>query len=162
MSFEARIQALGLILPEPPSPTGHFVPAVRVGNLLFVSGQISTVSGQIRIQGKLGRDLSIEEGQEEARQALHNVLAVLRSSSGTLDSVKRIIKLNGWVAFAEGFNGQPQVIDAASLLLEEIFGEAGKHARAAIGVAELPLGVPVELELIAENARVDACFLHGH
>jgi enamine deaminase RidA (YjgF/YER057c/UK114 family) len=149
MSFEARMQALGLILPEPPKPAGHFVPAVQIGNLLFVSGQISVGSGQALIKGKLGRDLSIEQGQEAARLALHNVLAVIRSSIGTLDRVKRIIKLNGWVASAEGFNSQPQVVDGASMLLEEIFGEAGKHARAAIGVAELPLGASVELELMA-------------
>ena len=150
MSFEARIQALDLIIPEPPKPAGHFVPAVQTGNLLFVSGQISAISGQIFIKGKLGRDLSIEQGQEAARLALHNVLAVIRSSVSTLDRIKRIIKLNGWVASAEGFNGQPQVVDGASMLLEEIFGEAGKHARAAIGVAELPLGASVELELIVE------------
>jgi enamine deaminase RidA (YjgF/YER057c/UK114 family) len=150
MSFEARIQALDLIIPEPPKPAGHFVPAVQTGNLLFVSGQISAISDQIFIKGKLGRDLSIEQGQEAARLALHNVLAVIRISVGTLDRIKRIIKLNGWVASAEGFNGQPQVVDGASMLLEEIFGEAGKHARAAIGVAELPLGASVELELIVE------------
>ena len=152
MSFEARIQALGLIIPEPPKPAGHFVPTVQTGNLLFVSGQISAISDQIFIKGKLGRDLSIEQGQEAARLALHNVLAVIRMSVGTLDRIKRIIKLNGWVASAEGFNGQPQVVDGASMLLEEIFGEAGKHARAAIGVAELPLGASVELELIVEVA----------
>jgi enamine deaminase RidA (YjgF/YER057c/UK114 family) len=150
MSFETRIQVLGLIIPEPPKPAGHFVPAVQTGNLLFVSGQISAISDQIFIKGKLGRDLSIEQGQEAARLALHNVLAVIRMSVGTLDRIKRIIKLNGWVASAEGFNGQPQVVDGASMLLEEIFGEAGKHARAAIGVAELPLGASVELELIVE------------
>lgn len=150
MSFETRIQALGLIIPEPPKPAGHFVPAVQTGNLLFVSGQISAISDQVFIKGKLGRDLSIEQGQEAARLALHNVLAVIRMSVGTLDRIKRIIKLNGWVASAEGFNGQPQVVDGASMLLEEIFGEAGKHARAAIGVAELPLGASVELELIVE------------
>ncbi len=150
MSSEARTQALGLILPEPPKPAGHFVPAVQIENLLFVSGQISTGPGQLLITGKLGRDLSIEQGQDAARLALHNVLAVIRSSLGTLDRIKRIIKLNGWVASAEGFNGQPQIVDGASMLLEEIFGEAGKHARAAIGVAKLPLGASVELELIAE------------
>ena len=150
MSFEARTQALGLVLPEPPTPAGHFVPAVQIGNLLFVSGQISAGSGQRRRAGKLGRDLSIERGQEAARLALHNALAVIRSSLGTLDRIKRIIKLNGWVASDEGFNSQPQVVDGASMLLEAIFGEAGKHARAAIGVAELPLGASVELELIVE------------
>jgi enamine deaminase RidA (YjgF/YER057c/UK114 family) len=150
MSFEARIKELDLTIPELSRPGGRFVPAVLVGNLVFVSGQIPMVSGQLVMKGKLGREVSIEQGQEAARQALLNVLAALRSTTGTLDSIKRIVKLNGWVASAEGFNSQPQVIDGASSLLEEIFGEAGKHARAAIGVAELPLGAPVELELIAE------------
>ena len=150
MSFEARIQALDLIIPEPPKPVGHFVPTVQIGNLLFVSGQISAVSGQILIKGKLGRDITVEQGQEAARQALLNVLAVIQSTRGTLDVIKRIVKLNGWVASAEGFNSQPQVVDGASMLLEEIFGETGKHARAAIGVTELPLGASVELELIVE------------
>ncbi len=152
MSFEAHMQVMGLILPDPPRPAGHFVPAVQIGNLLFVSGQISAASGQVLITGKLGRDLSLEQGQEAARMALHNALAVIRSSVGTLDRIKRIIKLNGWVACAEDFHHQPQVVDGASMLLEEIFGEAGKHARAAIGVAELPLGAAVELELIVEVA----------
>ena len=150
MSFEARIKELDLVIPEPPRPAGHFVPAVQVGNLVFVSGQIPVVSGWLGIKGKLGRDLSIEQGQEAARTALLNVLAVIQHTTGTLDAIKRIVKLNGWVASAEGFNSQPKVVDGASLMLEEIFGEAGKHARAAIGVAELPLGAPVELELIAE------------
>lgn len=150
MSFEARMQALNIIIPEPPKPVGHFVPTVQIGNLLFVSGQIAAVSGQVRIKGKLGRDLTIEQGQEAARQALLNVLAAIQSAKGTLDVIKRIVKLNGWVASAEGFNSQPQVVDGASMLLEAIFGEAGKHARAAIGVAELPLGASVELEMIVE------------
>jgi enamine deaminase RidA (YjgF/YER057c/UK114 family) len=150
MSFEARMQALGLIIPELPKPAGHFVPAVQIGHLLFVSGQIAAVSGQVPFKGKLGGDLSIEQGQQAARIALLNVLAVIRSTTGSLDAIKRIVKLNGWVASTEGFTSQPRVIDGASLLLEEIFGEAGQHARAAIGVAELPLGAPVELELITE------------
>ena len=150
MSFEARIKELGLTLPETPRPVANFVPAVQVGNLIFASGQTPTVSGMLIMKGKLGRDLSIEQGQEAARQALLNILAAVRSLTGTLDAIKRIVKLNGWVASAEGFGGQPQVVNGASLLLEEIFGDAGKHARAAIGVAELPSGAPVELELIVE------------
>jgi len=150
MSFEARIKELGLIIPETPRPVANYVPAVRVGNLIFVSGQTPTVSDQLLMKGKLGRDLSIEQGQEAARTALLNALAAVRSITGTLDVIKRIVKLNGWVASAEGFGDQPQVVNGASLLLEEIFGDAGKHARAAIGVAELPSGAPVELELIVE------------
>ena len=150
MSFEARIKELGLIIPETPRPVANYVPAVQVGNLIFASGQIPTVSGQLLMKGKLGRDLSIEQGQEAARTAILNTLAAVRSITGTLDVIKRIVKLNGWVASAEGFGDQPQVVNGASLLLEEIFGDAGKHARAAIGVAELPSGAPVELELIVE------------
>jgi enamine deaminase RidA (YjgF/YER057c/UK114 family) len=150
MSFEARIKELDLTIPEPPRPVANFVLAVQVGNLVFVSGQLPMVSGQLLMNGKLGRDLSLEQGQEAARQALLNCLAAVRNLTGTLDAITRIVKLNGWVASAEGFGNQPQVVNGASLLLEEIFGEAGKHARAAIGVAELPLGGPVELELIVE------------
>ncbi|MFL5666091.1 MAG: RidA family protein [Ktedonobacteraceae bacterium] len=150
MSFEARIKELGLTIPETPRPVANYVPAVQVGNLIFASGQTPTLSGQLMMTGKLGRDLSIEQGQEAARQALLNILAAVRSITGTLDTIKRIVKLNGWVASAEGFGSQPQVVNGASLLLEEIFGAAGKHARAAIGVAELPSGAPVELELIVE------------
>jgi len=150
MSFETRLRELGLTIPEPSRPAGHFIPAVRVGTLIFVSGQIPLVAGQLLMHGKLGRDLSLEQGQEAARLALLNTLAAVRSLTGTLDAVTRIVKLNGWVASAEGFTSQPQVVNAASQLLEEIFGEAGTHARAAIGVAELPLGAPVELELIVE------------
>lgn len=150
MSFEERIRELGLTIPETPRPVANFVPAVQVGNLIFASGQTPTVSGMLIMKGKLGRDLSIEQGQEAARQAVLNSLAAVRSLTGTLDAIKRIVKLNGWVASAEGFGSQPQVVNGASLLLEEIFGDAGKHARAAIGVAELPSGAPVELELIIE------------
>jgi len=150
MSFEARIKELGLTIPETPRPVANYVPAVQAGNLIFVSGQTPTVSGRLLTKGKLGRDLSIEQGQEAARQALLNLLAAVRSTTGTLNAIKRIVKLNGWVASAEGFVNQPQVVNGASLLLEEIFGDAGKHARAAIGVAELPSGAPVELELIVE------------
>lgn len=150
MSFEARIKELGLILPETTRPVANYVPAVEVGNLIFVSGHVPTVAGQLLSKGKLGRELSIEQGQEAARTTLLNCLSAVRSLTGNLDAIRRIVKLNGWVASAEGFGNQPQVINGASLLLEEIFGEAGKHARAAIGVAELPFGAPVELELIVE------------
>ncbi|HEU5349218.1 MAG TPA: RidA family protein [Ktedonobacterales bacterium] len=150
MSYEARLRELGLVLPETPIPAANYVPAVLTGNLIFVSGEIPTVNGQLMMQGKLGRDLSVEQGQLAARQALLNGLAAVRGLTGTLDAITRVVKLNGWVASAEGFSNQSQVVNGASLLLEEIFGDAGKHARASIGVAELPLGAPVELELIVE------------
>ncbi len=150
MSFEARVKELGLTMPPSPRPGGKYVPAVQTGNLIFVSGQTPTVEGKLSVKGKLGREVSIEQGQQAARVAVLNCLAAVRSITGSLDAIKRIVKLNGYVASAEGFGAQPQVVNGASLLLEEIFGEAGKHARASIGVAELPGGSPVEVELVVE------------
>lgn len=150
MSYEARMKELGLTIPETPKPVANYVPAVQVGNLVFASGQTPTVSGQLTVKGKLGDNVSIEEGQAAARLALLNVLAEVRSITGTLDAVERVVKLNGYVASAPGFSDQPKVVNGASLLLEEIFGDAGKHARAAVGVAELPAGAPVEVELLVQ------------
>lgn len=150
MSFEQRLQELGLTLPATPRPVANYVPAVATGKLVFSSGQTPTVDGKLTIQGKLGDSVTIEQGQQAARVALLNCLAGVRSVTGSLDEIVRIVKLNGYVASAEGFGAQPQVINGASLLLEEIFGEAGKHARASLGMAELPGGAPVELELIVE------------
>lgn len=150
MSFEQRLQELGLTLPATPRPVANYVLAVATGKLVFSSGQTPTVDGKLTIQGKLGDSVTIEQGQQAARVALLNCLAGVRSVTGSLDEIVRIVKLNGYVASAEGFSAQPQVINGASLLLEEIFGEAGKHARASLGMAELPGGAPVELELIVE------------
>lgn len=150
MSFEQRLQELGLTLPVTPRPVANYVPAVATGKLVFSSGQTPTVDGKLTIQGKLGDSVTIEQGQQAARVALLNCLAGVRSVIGSLDEIVRIVKLNGYVASAEGFGAQPQVVNGASLLLEEIFGEAGKHARASLGMAELPGGAPVELELIVE------------
>lgn len=150
MSFEVRMHELGLTIPEIPRPAYSYVPAVQVGNLIFASGQTPTVSGKLTIRGKLGREVSVEQGQAAARLALLNCLAQVRGVTGSLDAIVRIVKLNGYVASAEGFVEQPGVINGASTLLEEIFGDAGKHARAAIGVAELPAGAPVEVEMIVE------------
>lgn len=150
VSYEARLKELNITLPDTPRPVANYVPAVRTGTLIYVSGQTPIMDGNLTVEGKLGQEVVIEQGQEAARVALLNALAALRSLTGTLDVVTRIVKLNGWVASCDGFTNQPQVVNGASLLLEEIFGEAGKHARAAIGVAELPGGAPVELELIVE------------
>ena len=150
MSFEQRLQELGLTLPATPRPMANYVPAVATGKLVFSSGQTPTVDGKLTIQGKLGDSVTIEQGQQAARVALLNCLAGVRSVIGSLDEIVRIVKLNGYVASAEGVGAQPQVVNGASLLLEEIFGEAGKHARASLGMAELPGGAPVELELIVE------------
>ena len=151
MSFEQRLTELGLSLPETPRPVANYVPAVMTGKLVYSSGQTPTVDGRLTIQGKLGREVSIEEGQQAARVAVLNCLAAIRSVIGSLDEIARVVKMTGYVASAEGFHAQPQVVNGASLLLEEIFGASGKHARAALGLAELPGGAPVEIELIVET-----------
>lgn len=150
MSFEQRVASLGLTLPVPPQPVATYVPSVRVGDLLFISGVVPSRDGRIVFQGKVGGDLSKEEGYEAAKVSLLNALANVRQAAGSLDRVQRIVKMTGYVASREGFKEQPYVINGASDLLVEIFGEAGRHARAAVGVAELPLGVPVELELTVQ------------
>jgi enamine deaminase RidA (YjgF/YER057c/UK114 family) len=148
MSFEARLVELGISLPRTPVPVANYVPAVRVGQLIFASGQTPTREGALVVRGKVGAEVSSESAADAAALAVLNCLAAVRSVLGSLDEVERIVKLNGYVASASGFGGQPAVINGASLMLERIFGEAGRHARAAIGVAELPGGAPVEIELI--------------
>ena len=150
MSFEQRVSSLGLSLPSPPQPVATYVPSVRIDDLLFISGVVPSRDGQIVFQGKVGRDLSREEGYEAAKVSLLNALANVRQAAGSLDQVKRIVKMTGYVASHEGFREQPYVLNGASDLLVAIFGEAGRHARAAVGVAELPLGVPVEIELTVQ------------
>ena len=150
MSFENRLVELGLTLPSPPKPVATYVSFLQVGSLLFLSGVVPSRNGQIMFCGKLGREYSKEEGYEATKITLLNALANIRLALGTLDRVKRVVKMTGYVASQEGFVEQPFVINGASDLLVKIFGEIGRHARVAVGVAELPLGVPVELELIVE------------
>jgi enamine deaminase RidA (YjgF/YER057c/UK114 family) len=149
-SAEARIRELGLAVPTLPPPVAAYVPAVRTGNLVFASGQTPTIDGVLQVQGKLGEGISIEDGQQAARLAALNCVAEVRGLIGSLDRVARVVRLTGYVASAPGFGQQPAVMNGASRLLEQIFGVAGRHARSAIGVAELPSGAPVEVELIVE------------
>ncbi len=148
MSYEAKLQQLGIELPAPPKPVATYIPAVQAGELLFLSGVIPLRDGKLAVEGKLGKDLTIEQGYEAARIALLNALAVIHQELGTLDRVRRIVRLVGHVASAAGFVQQPAVINGASDLLVRVFEEAGRHARVAVGAAELPLNAPVELELI--------------
>ena len=148
MSFEIRLKELHLELPPPPQPLATYVPAVRVGDLLFLSGVLPIRDGQLIFSGKLGRDLTVEQGMEAAKLAILNALAIAKQELGTLDRITRVVKVVGHVASAEGFVQQPQVLNGASDLLIAIFGEAGRHARAAVGAAELPRRAPVELEVI--------------
>ncbi len=150
MSREARLTQLGLELPPPPKPVATYIPAVQAGDLLFVSGVIPFRDGALAFPGKLGRDLQVGQGYEAAQVALLNALAIARHELGTLDRVRRIVRLVGYVASAEGFVEQPAVINGASDLLVKIFDEAGRHARLAVGVAELPMNAPVELEMILQ------------
>ena len=151
MSAEARIKELGLALPQPPKPGGNYVPGVRVGNLLFLSGHgPSRVDGVPSARGKVGRDLSVEEGYKVAREVGINLLGTAKAIVGSLDKVKRVVKVLGMVNSAEGFGDQPKVINGFSDLMVEVFGENGRHARSAVGMAELPSGIPVEIEMILE------------
>ena len=151
MSAEGRIKELGITLPDPPKPGGNYVPGVRVGNLLFLSGHgPSRVDGKPSARGKVGRDLSTEDGYKIAREVGVNLLGTARSMLGSLDKVKRIVKVLGMVNSAEGFGEQPKVINGFSDLMVEIFGDQGRHARSAVGMAELPSGIPVEIEMILE------------
>jgi enamine deaminase RidA (YjgF/YER057c/UK114 family) len=149
MSWSAKLAELGIELPAVPAPAGAYVPAVRAGQLVFTAGQVPFVDGKVAATGKVGREISPEEAKGHARTCALNALAAVHALVG-IDAVVRVVKVVGFVASAEGFTGQPGVVNGASELLGEVFGEAGQHARSAVGVAELPLGVPVEVELIVE------------
>jgi len=151
MSAEARIKEIGLALPPPPKPGGNYVPGVRVGNVLYLSGHgPGRVDGVPSARGKVGRDLSIEDGYKVAREVGINLLGTAKALLGSLDKVKRVVKVLGMVNSAEGFGDQPKVINGFSDLMVEVFGEHGRHARSAVGMAELPSGIPVEIEMILE------------
>ena len=148
MGYEEKLKSLGLELPEAPKPVATYVPAVRTGSLLFLSGVLPMRNGQLAFAGKLGRDLSLAEGAEAAKLAILNALAIAKQEVGSLDRITRVVKVVGHVASAEGFTDQPQVLNGASDLLVAIFGEAGRHARVATGAAELPRRAAVEIEVI--------------
>lgn len=148
---EERIVELGIELPPIAKPRWAYVPAVRTGNLLFVSGQIATEDGRVLHPGKLGREVDVASGKEAARGCAISALAIARKELGTLDLVTRVVKSTVFVASAEGFTDQPTVANGASDLLRDVFGDAGLGARAAVGVFELPLGASVEAEFIFET-----------
>lgn len=150
MKIEEKIKSLGYVVPATPKPVAAYIPAVLVDNFVFTSGQIPVVAGELKFKGKVGRDISPEQGYEAARVCALNALSAIRSVIGDLDNIDRIVKVVGFVASAEGFNGQPAVINGASEFLREVFGESGMHARSAVGVAELPLGAAVEVEMIVK------------
>lgn len=147
---EARLKELGIVLPDPPKPVANYVNGVRTGNLIFLAGKGPRRADGTEITGKLGADLSIEEGYEGARLTAINQLAVLKEMLGNLNKVKRIVKVLGMVNSDPDFIDQPKVINGFSDLMVEVFGERGRHARAAVGMASLPRGQAVEIELIVE------------
>lgn len=150
--IEERIKALGISLPDPPAPAGSYVPAVRTGDLVYISGQIPIKDGRVAYTGNVTDD-NISEAQESARMCAIGILAQAKREIGSLDKVARIVRLSGFVSSAPGFSQHPKVINAASDLMEEVFGQNGRHARIAVGVAGLPLDAMTEIDAIIEVAK---------
>jgi enamine deaminase RidA (YjgF/YER057c/UK114 family) len=149
-SREDKLRELGLHLPEVAKPLAAYVPAVRTGNLVFVSGQLPMVDGKLPLTGKVGAEVSGDQAKGLAQRAALNAIAAAASAAGGIDRIVRVVKVTGFVASTPEFTGHPGVINGASELIGQVFGEAGAHARAAVGVAALPLDAPVEVEMIVE------------
>lgn len=148
---QSRLAALGITLPDAPAPAANYIPFVQTGNLLFISGQVPMVGGAIELTGKVGDNVSIEQAQAQARICAINILAQANAATkGDLSQIKRIVKLGGFVACTDDFTNQPEVINGASDLIAEVFGEAGQHARFAVGTNALPRGVVVEIDAVIE------------
>jgi len=150
MTIEDKLAGMGLELPAAPAPLASYVPAVTAGQLVFTSGQVPLVDGRLVWKGKVGREVDVQDGYQAARQCALNCLAVIKGVTGSLDRVGRIVKVTGFVSSAPGFNDQAKVVNGASDFLMELFGDAGRHARAAVGVSELPLDAPVEVEMVVQ------------
>jgi enamine deaminase RidA (YjgF/YER057c/UK114 family) len=150
ISPEQKLKEIGIVLPAAPAALGAYVPCVQAGNLLFLSGQLPLREGKLLRVGRLGESVSVSDAQEDARQAVMNALSNVKAFLGNLDRVAGCVKVSGYVASAPDFTDQPKVLNAASELLREIFGEQGRHARAAVGVSVLPLNSPLEIDFIFE------------
>ncbi|HZY29472.1 MAG TPA: RidA family protein [Jiangellaceae bacterium] len=150
MTPEERLAALGLVVPDVVPPAAAYVPAVRTGSYVYTAGQLPVRDGELMRTGKVGSEVGVDEANECARQCALNALAAVRSQVGDLSAVTRVVKVVGFVASAPSFTGQPQVVNGASELLGQVFGDSGQHARSAVGVAVLPLDAPVEVEMIVE------------
>ena len=151
--IEGRLALLGLTLPAPPTPAGNYMPFVRADNLLFVGGNIGRLDGApLTHTGRLGAEVSVAQGYEMARRCALNHLAVIKAALGALDRVARVVKVTGWISVAPGFFDMPDVLNGESDLLVELWGERGRHARAAIGVASLSRNAPVETEIVVQIA----------
>ncbi|MGI0047120.1 MAG: RidA family protein [Nitrosotalea sp.] len=152
--IEEKLVSMNISLPTPPKPAGSYIPVVRTGNLVFVSGQIPIKEGKVEFQGKVPTDVSSDTAKQAAKLCIINVLAQLKAELGTLDKISRIVRVSGFVNSAPDFIEQPKIINAASDLLFEIFGDKGKHSRIAVGVASLPLNATVEIDMIAEISQL--------
>ncbi len=149
MSAEAKLKEMGITLPDVPKPVAAYVPYVQTGDLIFTSGQICFENGTLKYKGKIGRDLSPEEGAQAARLCAINTLAVLKAAAGSLDNIAQIVRVGVFVNSADGFTAQPAVANGASQLYLDVFGDAGRHARSAVGSPELPLDTACEVEVVA-------------
>ena len=151
--IDARLAELGIELPQAPAPAAHYVPFVVTGNLVFVAGQVTVWNGEVRFKGRLGEDMDVDEGYQAARLCGLNLIAQAKEAAGgDLDRIKRVVKLGGFVNSTADFTDQPKVVNGASDLMAEVFGENGKHARFAVGAMSLPLGVAVEVDGVFELA----------
>jgi len=148
--IEAKIKELGYTLPEPAKPLAAYIPAIKIDKLIYTAGQLPSVNGQLQYKGKVGFNVSEEDGQKAAVLSLLNCLAVIKSVCGDLDQIEQIIKLTVFINSADGFTNQPKVANGASELLLKIFGDAGKHVRSAVGVNELPIDAALEIEMVVK------------
>ncbi len=148
--IEKTLESRGIILPEVPAPAGSYLPCVRTGNLLFLSGVLPFREGKLIRTGKVGKEITLDEAREDARQIGTNALAIVKKAMGNLNHIERCVKLTGFVASEPGFYDQPSVLNVASDLLYELLGEKGQHSRVAVGVSVLPLNVPVEIDFLFE------------
>jgi enamine deaminase RidA (YjgF/YER057c/UK114 family) len=150
MTVEEKLASKGLTLPAAPKPVAAYVPAVAVDGYVYTAGQIPLVNGELKFKGKVGKDLNETQGYEAAKACVLNCLSVIKAEIGSLDKIVRVVKVVGFVNSAAGFTAQPKVINGASELLGELFGDNGKHARSAVGVSELPLGAACEVEVVVK------------
>ena len=148
--FEEKLKQMGVTIPEVVKPLAAYIPATQIGNLVMTSGQVPISNGTVMYSGKIGKDLTEEEGMKAAKLCALNCLSAIRSVIGNLDKIKRVVKLTVFVSSADGFTAQPKVANGASEFIGEVFGDAGKHVRSAVGVSELPLNSAVEIEMVVE------------
>jgi enamine deaminase RidA (YjgF/YER057c/UK114 family) len=148
--LEEKLKQMGVTIPEVVKPLAAYIPATQIGNLVMTSGQVPISNGTVMYSGKIGKDLTEEEGMKAAKLCALNCLSAIRSVIGSLDKIKRVVKLTVFVSSAEGFTAQPKVANGASEFIGEVFGDAGKHVRSAVGVSELPLNSAVEIEMVVE------------